>query len=323
MKKHLLMQDQRFKKYAATIRELTVNSVVGEAYRGALRLETQRDSIAASLALLRKLATLDTSLVPDDIVTAAATHAEALSNVLESTAVFHNQRSSSTAQFGTLQNTIAVTYPALFTASIPLIVANHDLSVDEQERRQGLTTYAAEVMETKKAIDDLLATARESVKTTIAIDKSEHFALESNIHSATATQWLNTVLGVSAFALFLAGASMLFPPSIPDTLSAPALLVALAPRVVILSVVFYGLALAGRNYRASQHNAIVNRHRALALKTFAVLGETTSDQKVKDVLLAQAASTIFAAQPSGYSVDQAEPLPQATAVELLQRLGSK
>jgi hypothetical protein len=67
----------------------------------------------------------------------------------------------------------------------------------------------------------------------------------------------------------------------------------------------------------------VNRHRSVALKTFNVFATSAKDQKVRDAIVAQAASTIFSAQPSGYSVDQAEPLPQATAVELLQRIAGK
>jgi hypothetical protein len=54
---------------------------------------------------------------------------------------------------------------------------------------------------------------------------------------------------------------------------------------------------------------------------FNVFVAATDDATVKAAVLAQASSTIFSSVPSGYAPDQAEPLPHATAVELLQKIG--
>lgn len=74
----------------------------------------------------------------------------------------------------------------------------------------------------------------------------------------------------------------------------------LSIRAFILSVCFYILLLFSRNYRAHKHNYIVNKHKRNCLKTFKTFYEAEKNPEIKNIILLQAAQTIFSAQPSGH-----------------------
>lgn len=158
---------------------------------------------------------------------------------------------------------------------------------------------------------------------TIISKQSEHFAREATEHQKYAQLWLYGVVASALLVTAIAIYASINPPSALIHNSLPLTIFAYVPRFLTLSISFYALSLCARNYRTSRHNYIVNKHRSIALSTFDVFASSATESKVKDAILAQAASTIFSPQPSGYSVDQAEPLPQATAVELLQRVSPK
>jgi hypothetical protein len=72
-------------------------------------------------------------------------------------------------------------------------------------------------------------------------------------------------------------------------------------KVLIFAVLGYLLLLAARNYSTHKHNAVVNRHRQNALLTYRALVEAASEKGTEDIVLAHAASCIFAPQETGFS----------------------
>lgn len=94
----------------------------------------------------------------------------------------------------------------------------------------------------------------------------------------------------------------------------------LTSRVIVLSVIFFGMAWSARNYRAHKHNEIVNRHRQNALRTFETFAVAASDSATKDAVLLAATKSIFEAQNSGYLAGELEKVPSGTVVEVLRRV---
>jgi len=80
-------------------------------------------------------------------------------------------------------------------------------------------------------------------------------------------------------------------------------------RALTYSVISFLLVSAVRNYRASKHNELVNRHRANALGTYHTLKGSVSD----DLLLQAAVGAIFSSQETGFGVHR----PPATHINEL------
>lgn len=70
-------------------------------------------------------------------------------------------------------------------------------------------------------------------------------------------------------------------------------------KAAIIAVLFTGTVWCGRIYRALAHQATVNRHRALSLKTFQAFVKSTEDPLVRDSVLAAATKTVFGVVPTG------------------------
>lgn len=73
------------------------------------------------------------------------------------------------------------------------------------------------------------------------------------------------------------------------------------PKVVLLSLLSFGVGWCVRNYGAAQHNVVVNRHRANALKTFRAFVNAASGPAIQDAVLMEAARSIFSQHISGFS----------------------
>ena len=74
-------------------------------------------------------------------------------------------------------------------------------------------------------------------------------------------------------------------------------------RGAILAVLFTGTVWCGRIYRALTHQATINRHRALSLKTFEAFVRSTNDERIRDSVLMAVTRTIFGQVPTGLVSD--------------------
>lgn len=93
----------------------------------------------------------------------------------------------------------------------------------------------------------------------------------------------------------------------------------ISSKVLIFAVLGYLLLLAARNYTTHKHNAVVNRHRQNALLTYRALVEAASDRGTEDIVLAHAASCIFAPQETGFSNGKHESSGTKSVLELMTK----
>lgn len=70
-------------------------------------------------------------------------------------------------------------------------------------------------------------------------------------------------------------------------------------KITIIAVLFTGTVWCGRIYRALIHQATINRHRALSLKTFQAFVKATEDPRVQDAVLMAATKAVFGNVPTG------------------------
>jgi|YNPMSStandDraft_1061717.scaffolds.fasta_scaffold32571_2 hypothetical protein len=90
-------------------------------------------------------------------------------------------------------------------------------------------------------------------------------------------------------------------------------------KLLVLSVLYFTTVWCTRIYRAQKHNETLNRHRANALKTFQAFVEGTSDDRVKDAILLQAAQAVFAGRSTGFDYPERELPTINPVVEVLGR----
>jgi hypothetical protein len=128
-----------------------------------------------------------------------------------------------------------------------------------------------------------------------------HFAEESDAYRKRSLAWLGSA---GVFAAIILGYVILG--VAPSLLALPdptpiVLLQHSIPRLLIVSVLSYGLVWSARNFTAAQHNYVVNRHRRNALASFQTFVEGASDKEMKDAVLLEATHAIFMPQDSGFS----------------------
>lgn len=154
--------------------------------------------------------------------------------------------------------------------------------------------------------DDIFKQARAALETARAVSADVgvskhaiHFLDEADRHQRSSRLWLNATIILTAFAFILSGLSLwhslctpgTFPDSLPATLS----------KLALLAVAYYAVIWAARIYRSERHNAVINRHRHNALKSFQTFVDGSRDETTKDAVLLRATESIFSHQPSGYS----------------------
>lgn len=95
-------------------------------------------------------------------------------------------------------------------------------------------------------------------------------------------------------------------------------------RILILTTLFYALSFVVRNYKATQHNATVNKHRQNALSTFETFIKAAgSDIQTKNAVLLEATHTIFSHQNTGYLKGESEGDSQNKIIEIIKNVTSK
>ncbi|QSQ24862.1 hypothetical protein JY651_07950 [Pyxidicoccus parkwayensis] len=282
-----------------------------------------RSQIVGSLSLIRLLGNIYFQHIPDERLMEVARLADALAADLLDAESFHRMQSKDEQRLNGLSAGINSKYLALFDKAAPIIATSNIQGINASELERHLKQAIADT-ETYRIKAEQLFNQQASFSIEQAVTKQAgHFSSEAAAHEKFAGRWLVASAVSASLVLAIAGYAAINPPEALVGNSPALTVLAFAPRFVVLSIAFYALSVCARNYRTSRHNFIVNRHRTIALNTFTVFTTTANDSRVKDAILAQAASTIFSPQPSGYSIDQAEPLPQATAVELIQRLAVK
>lgn len=220
-----------------------------------------------------------------------------------------------------------------YSAATPAIAYSRQLGTDfdrlEREARGVLSEVQQIGTDARKDKDTTLAemkAAMEQIRRAAAeagvAQHAIHFKEEAESHHKQSTRWLWAAVG---FAV-LTGAYAFYALEIQrHDIAANAPLgtvvqLALA-KIVIISILSYGLVFAARNYAASRHNLVINRHRQNALSTFETFVKAASDSQTKDAVLLQATQSIFSPQTSGYLRGEEQAAPHGSqVVEVVRNL---
>lgn len=172
-----------------------------------------------------------------------------------------------------------------------------------------------------KALSEIRAVAAEQGVS----QQASYFKAEAEDQEKLASVWLTYTYrfagAVGAFAvlsLFLHKIEWLRPDSNAEMFQL------VSSKLLIFAVLGYLLLMAARNYITHKHNAVINRHRQNALLTYRALVEASANPGTEDIVLAHAASCIFAPQETGFSHGKGEsPSGSKSVLELMTKSASK
>lgn len=193
--------------------------------------------------------------------------------------------------------------PYLMLRSVDLVA----LQAASQSQIQSLiTTSKNELDQAQEQAKQTLDALRTAAGQTGVSKYATVFQNEANSHSRHSWGWAiaATVFGAIAAEYTILSVEPHIRAVIAESekTSSPGLLIPLAiSRLILVSILYVALVWCLRNFSASRHNAVVNRHRQNALSTFeAFVKAAEGDAQTKNAVLLQATQSIFSPQSSGY-----------------------
>ena len=155
----------------------------------------------------------------------------------------------------------------------------------------------AEIEKKQKQADQILVKARDAAANAGAAVFTQDFQKEAESNKKNSWVWLviTAILGFSALVIAIEA----YLDDYAKYTNAISLWPKLASKMLVLSILFTASMWCGRIYKSMRHLSIVNRHRALGLKTFQAFSAAASDDHTKDAVLMETTHSIFANTNTG------------------------
>ena len=189
-----------------------------------------------------------------------------------------------------------IPYLAYRRGDISSNIAALNSAVTQAEGRldEAKTTIEGKVEE----IDGIISAARDAAASVGVATFTQEFNDEAADLKNRSVWWL---AATGLFAVLTIGAAILSYrwPEVSLDAGAWETLRNVVSKAAIIAVLFTGTVWCGRIYRALMHQATINRHRALSLKTFQAFVAATDDDRIKDTVLMAATRTVFGRMPTG------------------------
>ena len=154
----------------------------------------------------------------------------------------------------------------------------------------------------KVEVEDTVRAAREAAASVGVATFTQEFDQEAKNLNERSVRWLRAT-GLFGIGTAVVAIGSFFWPSVSVDAGAWETLRNAVSKVAVIAVLFTTTVWCSRIYRALTHQATVNRHRALSLKTFRAFVEATEDEYVRDAVLMAATKAVFGTVPTGL-VDQ-------------------
>jgi hypothetical protein len=262
-----------------------------------------------TIELFKKVNAVDLIDVPYNLIAAFEGQLDHAISVFEQIKIFDPNTSNPANVRDSLISQLEQQFDTYYAYAIPILTAgllkSNDLSVEKAKLTEALLELVREKESAKKEsekllteIQDVLDKARQAA---VEVGVAQHYLIfkeESEEHKKLSDLWLTRTVFVLV-GIGVVGIALLFIP--PHDTAAVSLIQFTVTKIVVLSVLFYGLAICTRNYKAHKHNSILNKHRQNALNTFETFTKAAgNDTQTKSAVLLEATHTIFSNQQTGY-----------------------
>jgi hypothetical protein len=173
---------------------------------------------------------------------------------------------------------------------------------------QALGFSVRDIKEAHSSLKDIEKTAgqiRLVAAGTGASAYSKLFDDESKIHLNEARHWRIVILVVAILITFaavcLVGAETYDWLYTIRNLTAPAALIIIGPKIVIISIAFYILVFAARNHRLSKQNYVENKQKSISVLTLELFLKAAPGEDAKTAILHKVLDSILSSKATGYS----------------------
>ncbi len=178
-----------------------------------------------------------------------------------------------------------------------------------EEFSKDIEKKQAEAQNALAAVQAQAAQAGVSTNAQIFLEQAKEHA-DMSIKWMKGTIWMSSIMLVAAIVALVIALKY-------HPVGTAATIQYVVAKLIVLSILSFGILWCARNYRSQKHNETLNRHRANALMTFRAFVEGTSDDRVKDAMLLQAGQAAFAAKPTGYDSSDSDTQSINPVVEVL------
>ncbi len=178
------------------------------------------------------------------------------------------------------------------------------------------------ISQARREAEAALTAVKEQAAEAGVSTNADIFLKDSEAHSKQAGKWMTATIWISAITLVIAAGAFIVsflyhPPSVATAVQY------VVSKLILFSVLSFGVFWCVRNYKSQKHNEILNRHRANALRTFRAFVEGTADDRVKDAILLHAAQAAFRSRPTGFDSPESDSAVVNPIVDVIGRNLSK
>lgn len=161
-----------------------------------------------------------------------------------------------------------------------------------------------------------LAAVKEQAAEAGVSSNAQIFVNESAGHAKLAKRWMIATIAMASVT-FSAAVGALIAAILVEPASAAAAIQYIFAKLIVLSTLSFGVFWCAKNYKSQKHNQTLNRHRANALMTFRAFVEGSTDDRIKDAILLQAAQAAFAGRQTGFNAPDKDSQTINPVVEIL------
>ncbi len=290
------------------ITQYTEENLIGRPDWGAINFEMARPDIELAISIATDLSGLPLQYLSDsaigDIISQLPSVTQQLQNIdnfdlTGDAGARRDQISQELHDFAEQLNTFAcshIPYLAYRRGDMSSNIAALNSAVTQAEQQ---LDNARTTIETKtEEINAIISAARDAAASVGVATFTQEFDQEAADLKNRSLKWL---WAAGIFAGLTIGTAFLFYswPKISADAWAWETVRNVFSKIAIIAVLFTGTAWCGRIYRALTHQATINRHRALSLKTFQAFVAATDDDRIKDTVLMAATRTVFGQASTG------------------------
>jgi len=183
------------------------------------------------------------------------------------------------------------------------------MEAEAEKLSEFITTTRSEAQSALNAVKEQAAEAGVSTN-------AQTFLTQAKLHKGMAWNWAVGTIVMSSVTLIAAIAGVVLAIKYHPQGTAATIQFVVA-KLIVLSTLSFGILWCARNYRAQKHNETLNKHRANALMTFRAFVEGTSDDRVKDAILMQAAQAAFSGKSTGFDMSDTDARTINPVVEVI------
>ena len=316
-----MLTNNPFAGFISQIDTISIDDVVGETRLGAvLSFKEARPTLESIKDFVEGLRFVDGTGMPGSVSGKTTTAFQEIITTIQQIKGYNVQNvgGNTNVRWHLIQQ-LSSGYEKLVDAALPAILYSNFRTSGIKNAQASIYALLNDMERQRKELAGVVNEARDllagqkKLSAEIAIaGYGTLFAKQAQEHEDASKRWL-LVAGILAVCTAIAAvtnyyvtARLLSSYLLAPTFQPPSLPASLTIQFTIAKVILFTIGLSAaywsaRVYRSHQHNAIVNKHRANALTSFQEFVTTAADQQVKNAVLLQTTSCIYAPQPTGFS----------------------